>query len=251
MKWISEILEHFPDKDAAASALASLSKFDDPLGRLFGDPQSARQAASRFSQALPLSVLPVGENRDGLIVLDLCAAGLERGVLPVLHLQWNNLFFESIAPSMEVWINGPAVLANSISDHPTSFAVYAEHVLSEPGESYGLAARWAQVFERPLYTARSFEQIRIAQSHVLTCGETIGIDPLALRLARCGLDSEQWRIVGAERAVANRVRCALRALEGALFLGAPRTAIAKVVERMARAAGWTVAVRLLRWHQGG
>lgn len=249
MEWVCKILDRFPDKEAASSGLAVLSTVDGRLLRLFGDELSARQAIAALAKPLPLSVLPIGETDDGLIVLDLCAVALERGVLPVLRLCQGGVFFESISPSLAVWAQARPNSLDDSRSHPTSFAVHADHALSEPSDSFGVAALWANVFQRPLYTARSWDQICTVQAGMIAAGEHVGADPLALRLARCGLDAEQWRVVGAERAVANRVRCALRAMEGALFLGASRAMVAKVVERMYRAHGLAVGISLLAWHQ--
>ena len=84
---------------------------------------------------------------------------------------------------------------------------------------------------------------------ILHLDATIGVDPILKRMAEAGLDGEQWRIIGAERAIANRIQDAVRAMQGAHFLGATLELLTPTLQRIASRSGWGFVARLLKHNQ--
>lgn len=189
-------------------------------------------------------LVPVARAGADWLALDLCAEAIERSRLPVLASP-DGRWWRPAAPDLGALLTRPPAapaepFERAVKQAPTSFHLHAAEaaVARAAGRSHDEAARLVAALRRPLYTAESLLEIGAVQDRALALEAETSVDPLTLRLARAGLDAEAWRTVGAERAVAGRTGDALRALDGALFLGAPLDAVRPARERLLVRAGW-------------
>lgn len=189
-----------------------------------------------------------------LLALDLCAEAIERARIPVLGSS-DGRWWRPVAADLGTLAGcppggeelGALSFDRAAKRAPTWFhlhAAEAERARAE-GRTNDEAARVVAALRRPLRTADGLEEIVAVQGRALALETVTSVDPLTLRLARAGLDAEAWRTVGAERAVAGRTGDALRALDGALFLGAPLVAVRPAYERLLIRANWAWARPLL------
>ena len=245
---VQEILSGYLGPGKLESELNGLWDSLQAHARCFGTIEEAHQACGIPEGGVPVSWLPMGTLDDGrLIGLHLCSIAAERRIFPWLTCSANGTW----APA-GVGVGEPSDTAAGDDEQlriaPTSFDV-AACLAADTHDVEKEASLLALAFKRPIYTAASVDQVIAAQERLVTLQKERGIDFQALRLARAGQDGEAWRLIGAERAIAGRVRDAWVALEGALFFGCNRTAAFKVLEGMFRRGGWEWAGRLLRFHR--
>jgi hypothetical protein len=251
------LLERYGKQPAARDeALAALGSEPPPWLRWLGELESARVDLAAFAP-LPLTVLPVGLCARGLLALDPCAEAVERGRLPVV-LTTDGRFFRHLAPSLAALPADP--LDDDLQGLPFSKAVKrapaALHLQAAEGraaQARGVAkdeaARVVAALRRPLHTASSDEELAWVFERALALDPEGLVDPLTLRLARAGFDATAWRTVGAERAIAGKSADAIRALEGAQFLGAPSGDILPILERLYVRSGAAFGPMLAQVHE--
>ena len=250
-------------KDSAAGreALDALAAEPPDGVRWLRSVADLRASLPGARRRYPISLLPVGVTTEGdVLALDLCAEAAERGRLPVLASR-DDRFFRHVAPSLGVFVQAasrealaqePFTLpfAKARKRAPTSFELHARAAVAARAASDASeeAARIVAALRRPLYSAADIDQIGALLARAPELEGQGFADPLTLRLGRAGLDGAAWRNIGAERAIAGRTQDALRAIEGALFLGADEAETLAVLTRLhARMRfGWGPPVMALR-----
>lgn len=232
--------------DAAQSAVVAAGGEPPPWARWLDDRGDPRVST------LPPMLIPVAVSDTELLALDVCVEAIERGRLPVIG-STDGRFWRPVAPDLAALCASPTGgqpldglrFSEAARLAPSSFRVQAAEARRCRGASAAdEAARVIGALRRPLHGARDLDEVRDMQERALALEAHAPLDPLTLRLARAGLDAEEWRTVGAERGVAGKTGDALRALAGAVFLGAPMEAVRPAWERLLLRAGWGWAQRL-------
>ena len=107
----------------------------------------------------------------------------------------------------------------------------------------------AELIRHPIYTAAGREQLESVFENILQMQATLGAETLSHRLAEAGFSGEKWRVIGAERAIAGRIRDAVVALSGATFLGANTEFLGLPVAQCLGNAGWKWGSIALKFHK--
>ncbi len=244
---LKEILGGYVDTGRLDVELNSLWATLDGQVQCFNTVDDAHSACEQFSGDVPVTLVPLGCMKDGgLMGLHLCSVAAERRIFPLIRAA-SGIFWEPMVQNNVVTVAGAPGDSRPARPAPTSFMAALE-LAERASASDKKVSLLALAFKRPVYTAGSLAAVTGAQRQILALEEHRGIDFQAVRLARAGQDGEAWRIIGAERAIAGRIRDVLVALEGALVFGCNRPAAFKVLGGMFKRGGWEWAGRLLRFH---
>lgn len=234
---------------AAQAAVAAVGLPAPAWLRWLDDP---RDALPRLTALRPAPLVPIAVTDTEVLALDACAEAVERACLPVIA-STDGRWWRPVAASLDGLHEAPpgGELLDSLRFSraarlaPTSFSLHAAKGRLCRDNPIDEAARMVGALRRPLHGARDLEEIREVQERALALESLASLDPMTLRLARAGLDPEEWRTVGGERAVAGKTGDALRALDGALFLGAAPADVFPGYERLLARTGWGWARALL------
>ncbi len=185
-----------PGTDPASIAFALDAADVEPVR----EPAGARALVERAG--LPPLFIPLGARRsDGAVVAAaLIPAEVERHRVPIVAQAGGG-----------AWVP----LAGSPDDDPGCAAYWLAR--ARRGGEVRDPRVLAEALRRPPSTAPSLAAFEGLCDELAAAP---GVDAQLRRLARAGADPEKWRQVGAERAVAGRVREAWHALQGAVVLAA-------------------------------
>ena len=242
---LQEILRDTLDGYPADAALATArNAVPDARLTLFASIDEARDAVCALAQPLPFSVIPIGHLNESLVGLDISVASIERQALPLLR-ECNGPW-KSAGASVAALCDVPdGSLQSQTFDDAQRLADEAH----QTGERDAEIRHLTDAIQRPLHTAMSVSEIKTVQNRIVAVAEESGFDAMGLRLASAGLDADAWRTIGAERAVANRVRDAVRALDGATRLGASLERVLTPLQRVFATGSWAWATRALQLHR--
>ena len=184
--------------------------------------------------------MPIGFSQERLIGLDASVSAIEAGRLGLL--QRNNEGY---------WTPLVDLPQGKIFREKVGFTALVERVNEsrKNGDEDMEVSLLSALFRRPIYTAERSGEVEEMMERVLTLHASRGAETLSHRLATAGRNGEEWRIIGAERAIAGRTRDAIVALTGAHFFGADLTMIALPAAQTLGNAGWTWNSRILKFHK--
>lgn len=231
-----QILDSFPGEKAMERLTDTLCGVED-----FHPFESADIAITECGHAnIPFSLLPIGRANQALIAVDVSVAAMEAGEMGVLRQKENEFWAFAGAPERS------AHLESLIGFEPGAIRV---HQATSRGDSDTEVSLLAQLLRRPIYTASHRESILSILDRVRSLQASRGAESLTHRLAKDGLDAEEWRIVGAERAIAGRTRDALVCLTGAHFLGSSLELLALPAAQTYGNSGWKWGGQVLKFHK--
>ena len=207
-------------------------------GFQYFENQKQAESACR-EQNLCFTQLPVGSSARGLVTIDASVSAAETGQPGILFKRENG-YWETFDHQQT-----RAYSEKASFDHAASRVLAAAQADDQDAEISLLAS----LFRCPIYTARNKEQVEQAMARVKFLHELRGAESLSYRLSAAGFDGEQWRIVGAERAIASKTRDALVALSGAHYLGAKLDKIVLPASQSLGNSGWKWANAILKIHK--
>jgi len=188
---------------------------------------------------LAFSQLPIGTSKNGIITFDGSIGAVESGEPGILILKENGFWKPCDHHRSRSYTENVAFA------HMALRGADAEKTGDEDSEVSLLAS----LYRCPIYTAASVEQVEKTMERVKTLHQRRGAESLSHRLSSAGLNGEQWRIVGAERAIAGKTRDALVSLTGAHYLGAKLSMIVLPASQSLGNAGWKWANSILKVHK--
>ncbi len=232
----NQFLHDFP----AANGVAEHEEFCEQMEGLTLFQTIDAAFAATTPHSVPFSILPVGECQGNLVGVDLSVAAVQAETLSLLQLKENGFWSFLRIPGTHVsW------------EDKVGFEALAE--LARQAESVGEwsteASHLSQAMRRPLYTAKDSASIQHLIQRILDLEEAHGAEAHVLRLAKAGLDSEAWRLVGAERAIAAKTRDGLVCLSAAHFLGSRLDRIQLPVSQIYSRAAWRWGNQSLKFHK--
>ena len=232
--WL-HFLETFPRRETAPD-LRSDPIFDASF-EAFTTPDDARRACAEIPMSF--SLVPLGKRGDEILVTDLSVASAEAEILAPLVLCSSGYCTPTDSELGELY------------REKVSFAEKAEQIerTRKKGELDKVVSFHADLMRRPIYTATGTDQLMQVFTEILELQDTRGAETLSHRLAVAGDDGEKWRIIGAERAIAGRIRDAVVALSGAAFLGARTEFLGLPASQCLGNAGWKWASTALKFHK--
>jgi len=237
-KTTNAISETYPVSGAIGGAVHLCEQQGWTLCR---DSDEAFDVLRALSAPLPLSLFPLGFRGEQIIALDTSPASIERGVAP-LYISTNTPFWE--------WGSFVSLQGEHTDEEARHNSFHhAAKAAKEAGESDTLKTEahfLNRALQSPLFSAKNLEEVAWVQDRALALHQSQGFDSFGIRLADAGTDGQAWRVVGAERAIANRVRVAVHAFHGAHFFGISRDVLAPALTRIHGRASWPWANHLLK-----
>jgi hypothetical protein len=202
------------------------------------------RALHGLGSPLPLSLLPIGFRGEQVMAMDTSSAAIERNLAP--------LYVSTQTPYWELKSIVTAEGNTSKEDAPYISFQHASQAAKEAAQKETQKAE-APLLNRalhsPFFSARNQEDIAWVQHRALSLEDQQGFDAFGLRLADAGIDGQAWRVIGAERAIANRVRFAIHAFHCAHFFGISTEVLAPALTHIHGRASWPWANHLLTLHK--
>jgi len=208
------------------------------------ETEEALRVLRGLSTPLPLSLLPIGFRGEQIIAMDTSTAAIERNVAP--------LYISTQTPYWELKSIVTLEGNTSEEDAPYISFQHASQAAKEAGQEQTQkteAHLLSRALHSPLFSARNQEEISWVQNRALSLEDQQGFDAFGLRLADAGMDGQAWRVIGAERAIANRVRFAIHAFHCAHFFGISTQILAPALTLIHGRASWPWANHLLKLHK--